>query len=121
MPVTTFAAFVRRFAKDSRARLFFLDFKVPPDLPDLVHPMFQHAVQTLRQDGALSKAVFLTPHADIFSGSTMRRSAGTTQRVSAWKWSSTWKGRKSSCGKSGRQRCATTRRQTRASPSGACQ
>jgi glycerophosphoryl diester phosphodiesterase len=46
--------------------VFFLDFKVPSHLPDLVDPMFQRAVQTLRQDGALSKAVFLTPHTEIF-------------------------------------------------------
>jgi glycerophosphoryl diester phosphodiesterase len=66
VPATTFAAFVRRFAQDRRVRVFFLDFKVPSHLPDLVDPMFQRAVQTLRQDGALSKAVFLTPHTEIF-------------------------------------------------------
>ena len=43
MPVTMFTAFVRRFAKDRRVRFFFLDLKIPADLPDLVPPMFQHA------------------------------------------------------------------------------
>jgi glycerophosphoryl diester phosphodiesterase len=66
VPVTTFGAFVKRFAKDRRARFFFLDVKIPADLPDQVQPMFQHAVQTLRRYGALSKAVFLTPYENIF-------------------------------------------------------
>jgi glycerophosphoryl diester phosphodiesterase len=66
VPVTTFEAFVRRFAKDKRVRFFFLDLKIPADVPDWVPPMFQHVVQTLRHYGALSKAVFLTPYQNIF-------------------------------------------------------
>ena len=66
VPVTMFTAFVRRFAKDRRVRFFFLDLKIPADLPDLVPPMFQHAMQTLRRYGALPKAVFMTPHQNIF-------------------------------------------------------
>ena len=88
-----------------RVRWFFLNFKLPPDLPDLVDPMFQRAVQTLRQDGALSKAVFMTPHADIFFRLHDAAQGWHTPRVSAWKWSSTWKGRKSSGYETGHRVC----------------
>jgi hypothetical protein len=67
VPVSTFTEFVERFADDSRAHYFFLDLKIPEDMPSLVPPLFQQAMQTLRQYGALSKAVFLTPHQKIFS------------------------------------------------------
>jgi len=66
MPVTTFAAFVRRFARHTRVHFFFVDLKIPPDRPDLVAPLFQNAMQTLRRYGAIPKAVFLTPHQSIF-------------------------------------------------------
>jgi glycerophosphoryl diester phosphodiesterase len=61
VPVTTLAAFARRFASDARVRWVFLDVKVPPDQPDLAQPLFQQAVQIFRQYNALSKVVFLTP------------------------------------------------------------
>jgi glycerophosphoryl diester phosphodiesterase len=66
VPVTTFAAWVSRFAHDTRVRFFFVDLKIPADLPDWVAPLFQQAVQTLRRQGALPKAVFTTPHEAIF-------------------------------------------------------
>lgn len=36
VPVAMFAAFVERFAQDTRARFFFLDLKIPADLPHWV-------------------------------------------------------------------------------------
>jgi glycerophosphoryl diester phosphodiesterase len=67
VPILTLAEFVKHFATDRRARFFFLDLKIPADLPDLVPPLFQHAAQTLRRYKALRKAVFLTPYENIFS------------------------------------------------------
>ena len=40
--------FVQRLGQDDRVRFFFLDLKVPEDRPDLVLPLFQHAVQALQ-------------------------------------------------------------------------
>jgi glycerophosphoryl diester phosphodiesterase len=67
VPILTLTEFVRHFARDRRARFFFLDLKIPADCPDLVSPLFQQAVQTLRRYGALRKAVFLTPYETILS------------------------------------------------------
>jgi glycerophosphoryl diester phosphodiesterase len=66
VPILTFTEFVQRLGQDDRARLFFLDLKIPEDRPDLVPPLFQHAVQTLQQYHALDKAVFLTPYETVF-------------------------------------------------------
>jgi glycerophosphoryl diester phosphodiesterase len=52
--------------QDNRVRFFFLDLKIPEDLPDLVPPLLQRAVQTLQRYQALDKAVFLTPYEQIF-------------------------------------------------------
>jgi len=66
VPILTFTEFVQRLGQDDRARLFFLDLKIPEEFPDFVSPLFQHAVQTLQQYHALDKAVFLTPYETIF-------------------------------------------------------
>jgi glycerophosphoryl diester phosphodiesterase len=66
VPILTFTEFVQRLGQDNRARFLFLDLKIPADLPDLVPPLFQHAVQTLQQYHVLDKAVFLTPYETIF-------------------------------------------------------
>jgi glycerophosphoryl diester phosphodiesterase len=67
VPILMLTEFVKHFATDRRVRFFFLDLKIPADLPDLVPPLFQHAVQTLQRYGALPKAVFLTPYQNILS------------------------------------------------------
>jgi glycerophosphoryl diester phosphodiesterase len=64
--ILTFTEFVQRLGQDKRARVFFLDLKIPADLPDLVSPLFQRAVQILQYYHALDKAVFLTPYETIF-------------------------------------------------------
>jgi glycerophosphoryl diester phosphodiesterase len=66
VPILTFTEFVQRLGQDDRARLFFLDLKIPEERPDLVPPLFQHAVQTLQQYHTLDKAVFLTPYETVF-------------------------------------------------------
>jgi glycerophosphoryl diester phosphodiesterase len=66
VPLLTFTAFVQRLGQDDRVRFFFLDLKIPEDLPDLVPPLLQRAVQTLQHSQALDKAVFLTPYETIF-------------------------------------------------------
>jgi glycerophosphoryl diester phosphodiesterase len=66
VPLLTFTEFIKRFGTDDRMRFFFLDVKIPEDFPDLVPPLFQHAMQTLQQYNALHKAVFLTPYEAIF-------------------------------------------------------
>lgn len=65
--VTTFDEFVRHFARDARVRRFFLDLKIPAELAHGVPAIFERAVQILRQHGALPKAVFSTPHEEIFA------------------------------------------------------
>jgi hypothetical protein len=67
VPALTFAAFVEHVARDKRVRFLFVDLKIPADLPDLVPPLFQQAVHTLRRYDALPKAVFLTPYPPVFS------------------------------------------------------
>jgi glycerophosphoryl diester phosphodiesterase len=64
--ILTFTEFVQRLGQDDRVRFFFLDLKIPEDLPDLVPLLLQRAVQTLQQYHALDKAVFLTPYEKIF-------------------------------------------------------
>ena len=70
MPITTFAAFVRRFARNNPAAYFFLWRHLPQDTNrpgDSVSPlMFQSAMQTLRRYGAISKVVLHTPYQSIF-------------------------------------------------------
>ena len=66
VPLLTFTAFVQRVGQDHRVQVLFLDVKIPADLPDLVPPLFQRAVQTLQHYRALDKAVFLTPYEPIF-------------------------------------------------------
>jgi glycerophosphoryl diester phosphodiesterase len=66
VPILTFTEFVQRLGQDDRVRFFFLDLKIPEDLPDLVPLLLQRAVQTLQQYHALDKAVFLTPYEKIF-------------------------------------------------------
>jgi len=66
VPILTFTEFIKRLGKDERVRFFFLDLKIPEDFPNLVPPLFQHAMQTLQHYGALHKAVFLTPYEAIF-------------------------------------------------------
>ena len=66
VPVTTFPEFVARMAHEKRVRFFFLDLKIPTGQSELVPRLFQRAADTLRQHGVLAKAVFLTPHRDIF-------------------------------------------------------
>ena len=59
----------------TRVRFFFLDLKIPEERPDLVPPLFQHAVQTLQHAHALDKAVFLTPYETIFHPAPSRSAA----------------------------------------------
>jgi len=118
VPVTTFAAFVSRFAHDKRVRFFFVDLKIPADMPDWVQPMFQPAVQTLRSHGVLPKTVFMTPHQDIFHQFHDQARAGNALRVSTWKSRSTRKDRRGCAWGSGRLQCTATRLPTHASPRG---
>jgi glycerophosphoryl diester phosphodiesterase len=66
VPILTFGEFVQRLGQDDRVRFFFLDVKIPEDLPDLVPPFLQRTVQILQHYRALDKAVFLTPYETIF-------------------------------------------------------
>ncbi len=66
VPVTTLKDVARRFGKDSHVRFLFLDLKLPANQPGKVPLLFQYAADTLRQYGALSKAVLMTPHHSIF-------------------------------------------------------
>jgi glycerophosphoryl diester phosphodiesterase len=66
VPILMFTEFVQRLGQDNRAQFLFLDLKIPEDLPDLVPPLFQQAVQTLQRYHVLDKAVFLTPYETIF-------------------------------------------------------
>jgi glycerophosphoryl diester phosphodiesterase len=64
--ILMFTEFVQRLGQDDRVRFFFLDVKIPEDLPDLVPPLLQRTVQLLQRYRALDKAVFLTPYETIF-------------------------------------------------------
>ena len=66
VPVTTLTDMARRFGKETRIQFFFLDLKLPADQAERVPLLFQRAVHTLRQYGALSKAVLTTPYENIF-------------------------------------------------------
>ena len=65
VPVTTFAEFIDHFGRDARVQRFFVDLKIPSELAPAIPALFAQAVQLLQQYGALSKAVFTTPHAAI--------------------------------------------------------
>lgn len=84
LPVTTLPEFVARFAHETRLRWFFLDLKVPAAEPELLPRLFQRAADTLQQHGALAKAVFLTPHREVFAvlqDEAQRRQQATGIRI----------------------------------------
>jgi glycerophosphoryl diester phosphodiesterase len=79
VPILTFTEFVQRVGQDKRTRFLFLDLKIPEDLPELVPPLFQRAVQTLHQYDVLDKAVFLTRYEPIFH--RLRREARRWHKI----------------------------------------